>query len=144
MANSLQSFDQVIDLLTRFFAQQEADALQSAEFSELSMKQIVYLETIAALERPTFSDLARRLEVSKPSVTAIVDKLVQKGYVERVQSAEDKRAYHILLTAKGASLSEIHHQIHQHIARHFSEALTAAELDQLAGLLHKVIRHLAP
>jgi DNA-binding MarR family transcriptional regulator len=138
--NDLQSFDQLIGLITRYIAQQESNHLQSGDLSELSMKQIVYLETIAQLGAPTFGDLSRQLGISKPSVTAIVNKLIQKGYLERVQSEADRRTYHIHLTAKGQDLSAAHHRVHAMIAQQFSEALTEAELDQLAGLLQKIAR----
>jgi len=43
------------------------------------MKQILYLDTIAGLGKPTSSELAKRFEISKPSMTALVGKLIQKG-----------------------------------------------------------------
>ncbi len=91
------------------------------------MKQLVYLDTIARLDHPTFSDLARNLRVSKPSVTAIVGKLLQKGYVEKVRSAEDRRAFYVLMTEKGQALSRLHDNIHRRIAEHFTQALDENE-----------------
>ena len=71
------AFDQLIAILTRSFAELESQALSESELGELSMKQLVYLDMIASLDRPTFSDLARSLGVSKPSVTAIVSRFMQ-------------------------------------------------------------------
>ena len=104
------------------------------------MKQLVYLDTIAGLDHPTFSDLAKRMAVSKPSVTAIVGKLMQKGYVEKVQSAEDRRSFHLLLTEKGQALSQMHANIHRRIAEHFTRALDEHELRQFAQLLKKALK----
>jgi DNA-binding MarR family transcriptional regulator len=104
------------------------------------MKQLVYLDTIASLDHPTFSDLAKHMQVSKPSVTAIVGKLVQKGYVEKVQSAEDRRAFHVPLTDKGKTLSQMHENIHRRIAEHFTHALDDHELHQFARLLNKALK----
>ena len=92
------------------------------------------------MDHPTFSDLAKSLEVSKPSVTAIVGKLVQKGYVEKVQSVEDRRAFYVLLTDKGKALSLLHDNIHQRIAEHFTRALDEHELHQFARLLSKALK----
>jgi DNA-binding MarR family transcriptional regulator len=133
------SFDHIVAILTRTFAQLETRALQESELSNLTMKQIVYLDTIARLQSPTFSDLAKQLGVSKPSVTVIVHKLVKKGYVEKVQSTEDKRSFHILLTTKGRELAAIHDNLHQKIAHHFTSVLNEAELRQLGHLLHKAL-----
>ncbi len=134
------SFDQIVAILTRTFAELETRALQESELADLSMKQIVYLDTIARMQSPTFSDLAKQLDVSKPSVTAIVHKLVQRGYVQKVQSMEDKRTFHILMTEKGRTLAAIHDNLHQKIAQHFTAVLNEAELGQLGRLLHKALK----
>jgi DNA-binding MarR family transcriptional regulator len=134
------AFDQLIAILTRSFAELESQALNESELAELSMKQLVYLDTIARLDHPTFSDLARSLGVSKPSVTAIVSKLMHKGYVEKVQSAEDHRTFHVLLTDKGKALNQMHDHIHRRIAEHFTHALDENELHQFARLLNKALK----
>lgn len=50
------------------------------------------------------SSLAKKLAVSAPSVTAVVDGLVQRGAVERGHSAEDRRRVPLALTPVGADL----------------------------------------
>ena len=134
------AFEQLIAILTRSFSELESQALNESELAELSMKQLIYLDTVARLDHPTFSDLAKSLGVSKPSVTAIVGKLIQKGYVEKVQSAEDRRAFYVLLTDKGKALSQLHDNVHRRIAEHFTHALDEDELHQLARLLSKALK----
>jgi DNA-binding MarR family transcriptional regulator len=48
--------------------------------------------------------LARKLTVSPPSVTTVVDGLVQRGAVERTSSAEDRRRVFLTLTDVGREL----------------------------------------
>lgn len=55
-------------------------------------------------ERAT--ELAAWLEVSPPSLTALVDGLVHKGLVERVASEEDRRCVRHVLTPGGAASLE--------------------------------------
>jgi long-chain acyl-CoA synthetase len=50
------------------------------------------------------SVLARRLAVSPPSVTAVVDGLVGRGLVERRPDPEDRRRLTLLLTKEGTKL----------------------------------------
>jgi long-chain acyl-CoA synthetase len=50
------------------------------------------------------SVLARRLAVSPPSVTAVVDGLVGRGLVERQPDPEDRRRLTLLLTREGTKL----------------------------------------
>jgi long-chain acyl-CoA synthetase len=50
------------------------------------------------------SSLAQKLAVSAPSVTSVVDGLVQRGAVERAHSAEDRRRIALALTSDGRHL----------------------------------------
>jgi long-chain acyl-CoA synthetase len=47
------------------------------------------------------SALATRLDVSRPSITALVDGLVKRGLVERRNGVDDRRRVDHLLTAEG-------------------------------------------
>src|SRR5437764_9770851 len=47
------------------------------------------------------SQLAERLAVAKPTITAVVDGLVERGYVKRSADCDDRRATKITLTAPG-------------------------------------------
>ena len=69
------------------------------------------------------SVLARRLAVSPPTITAVVDGLVARGLVERQADPEDRRRLTLLLTREGK--------------RVLAAADTAAEarLDEIAGFL---------
>jgi long-chain acyl-CoA synthetase len=50
------------------------------------------------------SSLAQKLAVSAPSVTSVVDGLVQRGAVDRAHSVEDRRRIALALTADGRDL----------------------------------------
>ena len=51
--------------------------------------------------------LAELLQVSKPMITAHITSLVNKGYIMKQPSTEDKRAYYILPTQRGVELVEV-------------------------------------
>ena len=48
--------------------------------------------------------LAKALKVSKPMITAHLTSLINKGYITKQPSPEDKRAYYILPTEKAYAL----------------------------------------
>ena len=85
------NLEKAIDTASAILAEMEERAFEDARFSELSVRQMLYLNTIIRMGHPTFSDLARELKVSKPSVTANVSTLIRKGYVRKVQDHEDLR-----------------------------------------------------
>jgi DNA-binding MarR family transcriptional regulator len=137
--NDKEILKQAINLISRLMGEMEAEAFEQEGFSNLSMRQLLYLETIAQMERPTFSELADQLDVTKPSVTALVKKLMKMGYVKKVQSQEDLRVYHIVLTAKGEQFTEMHDQTHRLLAERLTQNLNEQEIHHMAVMLKKVI-----
>ena len=69
------------------------------------------------------SVLARRLAVSPPSVTAVVDGLVARGLVERQADPEDRRRLTLLLTREGKRVLAA------------ADIAAEARLDEIAGYL---------
>ena len=59
---------------------------------------------LGALHEGVSSKLAERLAVRPPSVTAVVDGLVQRGLVERRHGAQDRRRVEHVLTPEGSAL----------------------------------------
>ena len=88
--NTHQILEQAIAMISRMMGELEAEAFEQEGFSDLSMRQMIYLDAITQLKRPTFSELADKLAITKPSVTAIVKKLTEMGYVKKVQSNVEK------------------------------------------------------
>jgi len=137
--NTLISLEQTIALVTQLIAEMEASAFQRDGFAELSMRQVAYLETIARLEHPSFGELAEALGITRPSVTALVGKLMRTGYVQKVQDGEDRRSFHILLTQKGRQFTQIHQKMHQRVVQALIARLDEQEIEQLAALLNKAV-----
>lgn len=52
----------------------------------------------------TMQELAKKIHRTKPTVTVLIDKLVNQGYVAKEKSLEDNRVTFIRLTAKGWQL----------------------------------------
>lgn len=137
MKTNLESLEKVIATASQIMAEMEERAFEDDRFSELSMRQMLYLNTIIRMEHPTFSDLARELKVSKPSVTTNVGTLIRKGYVAKVQDHEDLRSFHIVTTQKALDFDDLHQNVHKNLAQHLAAQLNPAEITQLASLLAK-------
>jgi DNA-binding MarR family transcriptional regulator len=139
MYNIIEPLEKVIESASNLLTEMEENAFRDERFSELSMRQMLYLNTIIRLGHPTFSDLARELSVSKPSVTANVSLLIRKGYVLKVQDPEDLRSFHIILTPKAKEYDELHQNIHRNIALILASRLDAEEVEQLSRILSKAL-----
>jgi long-chain acyl-CoA synthetase len=72
-------------------------ALATAELSTAQYRALVQLGEGAEAA----SSLAAKLAVSRPSATAVVEGLVQRGLVDRRHSADDRRRVSVTLTEAG-------------------------------------------
>ena len=58
------------------------------------------METIQALGCPTINEFASFMRISPPNAAYKINSLIRKGYVQKIQSAHDKREYHLQVTQK--------------------------------------------
>jgi len=68
--------------------------------TDLTLPQYRLLAMVATGDRQA-SQLAGRLALSKPTITAVVDGLVERGLLARSEVAGDRRAVHLSLTGAG-------------------------------------------
>ncbi|SEP41059.1 MarR family winged helix-turn-helix transcriptional regulator [Propionispora vibrioides] len=115
------------------------EANSEPELPNLTIKQYYYLDNIYRINNPTYSEIAEKLKVTKPAVTSIVNKLIKIGYLERVQSATDRRVYYIMVNNRGKKLIEINDGATDAYAKYVEECLTEDELKTHIDILRKVI-----
>jgi Transcriptional regulators len=75
----------------------------------------------------SMSHLAEALDVSLPSATGLVDRMVERGLVQRLRDDSDRRIVHVELTDAGRGIvDELEVVRGQHLGR-LVEAMTPAE-----------------
>lgn len=73
---------------------------------DLTLAQYRVLALVAAGDERA-SRLALRLAVGKPTVTAVVDGLVERGHLERQAVPDDRRATRLVLTVSGRGALDV-------------------------------------
>lgn len=68
-----------------------AEACQKGGFDELSVAQLQAVKAVRCEKEVTISRMAELLEVSAPSASVMVDRLVEKGILVRERSRKDRR-----------------------------------------------------
>lgn len=131
---------QLVDVITRFIGDAEVELVKKIEEAGLTLKLLSYMETVARMKNPALGELADELALSKPSVTAIVEKLSALGYVERVRSDEDRRSAHVHVSKKGMKILAMHDDAHRAIAGLFEETLEKPDLDRLVEILNRAVK----
>jgi DNA-binding MarR family transcriptional regulator len=108
---------------------------RAAAVRDLTLAQFRILALIAAGdERSTL--LAERLAVAKPTITAVVDGLVERGFVAREAVVGDRRSIRVVLTPAGvAALRAAEEEMAETLGRIFEHARERdALLDALLDL----------
>jgi len=128
----------LIEIITKLIGDLEAEFIKKYQEEGFTARQIVYIDTINMLGNPNLGEIAKALKLSRPSVTAIVDKLASKGYIEKSQSDEDRRSFHVHLSAKGKNLVKMHGETHNKIADMLQNNLDSKDLKTLVRILNKI------
>ncbi|WP_426890731.1 MarR family winged helix-turn-helix transcriptional regulator [Rossellomorea aquimaris] len=85
------------------------------------------------------SEISKRMEVSASHITSITDTLVEKGYITRMRSNEDRRVVELALTPQGeAMLSQCEEKKTQYFQELFVK-FDKEEINHLIELFEKLL-----
>jgi DNA-binding MarR family transcriptional regulator len=133
------SLVELIEIITKLIGDWELEFYKEYEKEGVTSRQMEYIDVIDRLENPNFGEIAKALNLSKPSVTAIVEKLSAMGYLKKFQSDEDRRSFHVHLSAKGKKIAQMHNETHKRIANLFENNMDSKDLKTLVTLLNKIV-----
>lgn len=131
--------EEIISKMSAYMGRIEEDAKEQYNFKELTLTQMHYLEMISELVNPNLTELATAMKLTKPTITVLVDKLIEKELVCKVQSDADKRNTHLHLTEKGKLINQMHEYAHRRMAEDIEKKITHEEASQLTILLEKIM-----
>lgn len=106
----------------------------------LTRLDIRVLGTASLGEPWTMGALARDTGLSVSGLTAVVNRLVARGYLERRRSDQDRRIVWVELTARGRQLREQARRHRQRIAEALLAPLGEREQRQFLALMQKIAR----
>jgi DNA-binding MarR family transcriptional regulator len=131
--------DRVPFLLFRASARSLALANEMLATLALNARQAGILTMVTEREPMTQKDLGDALGIDRTTMVALLDDLEEKGYATRQRHPHDRRAFLVHPTEAGrqtqaAAVRVLDQQQHQFLA-----PLTAAEREQLAALLKRLL-----
>ena len=135
----MENLVDIVSKLSTLFGQSEETARDKFRLLNLTHTQMHYLESISMLHNPNITELARFLKLSKPTVKVAVDKLIEKGFLYKIRSDEDRRSAHLHLTDKGDLVNRMHEYSHTLIAESLNTKLSSEEQAILVRLLSRVL-----
>ncbi|MGL4370052.1 MAG: MarR family winged helix-turn-helix transcriptional regulator [Spirochaetota bacterium] len=131
-----------LSLISRI--KKESDALIVRELEKNGIEGIVpshggILNFLYQNQTPmTMKEVADAIHKTQPTVTVLVNKLVDLGYAERIKSTEDGRICRIALTEKGTLFQKVFIGVSDALNKKVHQSLTDKEADMLESLLAKI------
>ncbi|MGD2124666.1 MAG: MarR family transcriptional regulator [Desulfobacteraceae bacterium] len=114
--------EKIVILIRRYVRLRALYTKELAKNYGLSVPQLLCLQCLYENGNMSMSEIAENIMVNMSTVTGIVDRLEQKGFLKRLRVSTDRRVITIALTEKGKSLAEnsppaVHHKIIQAVKK---------------------------
>lgn len=126
-----------ITLFNNVLKMEEA-VLKQSEIQNLSITEIHTLEAIGLGMPKTMSHVAATLKISVSTLTAAINKLVAKGYVNRFRVPEDRRMVKLELTEAGVQAVREHEAFHLAMIRDALSQVSTREAEKFIQYLDYV------
>jgi MarR family transcriptional regulator, organic hydroperoxide resistance regulator len=117
--------------------------LAKYELSEISPAQGRILFVLWQKDGISIQELAKRTSLGKSTLTSMLDRLEQAGFVKRVPSKEDRRTILIKLTEKDCECRDLYAKITKEKKELFYRGFTAKEIDAFEGYLRRIFDNLS-
>jgi Transcriptional regulators len=118
------------------------ETLSDSEISSFNMNDYYYLTEIYNLGRPKLGELADKLNLTKPAISALVKRLEKNNLITKDQSNEDKRIYYLNLTDKGRNIIEGDNKSYLKLSKVLHSLLTKEQIKEVDTLLEKIVETL--
>lgn len=132
--------DDIVGLAQRVFTQLQ---LELGDFSEawprVTMQQLRVMLILYREGATRVSVLARRLDVSTPTVTGILDRLVRQGLTYRADDPRDRRVVLNALTDEGVGAIELIQSINADRLRGALDRLDPSQQRMIADALGSLV-----
>jgi DNA-binding MarR family transcriptional regulator len=138
---NVSNLKETITYLSDLFEKVLEEVLDLSDFSDLTQQQFHYMQVIIKMKNPTLTELSRELNLTKPTVTVLVDKLAEKGYVTRIKSDEDRRVMYLHIDRKGIRFNNMLENAHEIMAEKIISGLSRREAAILNELLSKIVNN---
>ncbi len=91
----------------------------------------------------SIQELAKKTSLGKSTLTSMLDRLEEAGFVKRVPSKEDRRTILIKLTEKDKECRDLYTKITKEKTRLFYKGFTTREIDAFERYLERIFANLA-
>ncbi|MNI80167.1 Multiple antibiotic resistance protein MarR [compost metagenome] len=107
------------------------------------LKDIYNIEELKGdIEELTPLEIGRRLNLDKATLSGVINRLINKEWIEKIKNPKDKRSFYLLLTQKALYNMEELEQINNETIKKAAEGLSSQEIKLLEKYLETFIKNL--
>ncbi|HIY62825.1 MAG TPA: MarR family winged helix-turn-helix transcriptional regulator [Candidatus Mediterraneibacter stercoripullorum] len=135
----MDAYETINDVLVNLFNEilkLEEEAIITEEFKDITNNDMHIIEAIGLSGKNTMSAVAKKLGITAGSLTTAVNSLVNKKYVVRRRSDDDRRVVFIGLTPKGVRAYDHHKDYHRQMTEAVISNLNEEEIPVLLKTLN--------
>lgn len=130
--------EQVITELRRIMRATQMSAKKLARQSGMTTSQLIVLQILQTYGEMTARQIAQSMNLTQATVTSLLDRLQERGWVTRERGREDRRRVHVRLTKIGQRrLERAPESLQQHFVTQFA-ALQPWEQSWIVAALQRV------
>ncbi|MDD7282110.1 MarR family winged helix-turn-helix transcriptional regulator [Floccifex sp.] len=130
-----------INMISRNLKNKVDEKLKEIDLTK-SQSDILHYLSLHEHEYVVQKDLEKAFQISNPTVTGLLNRLEQKGYIKRISNPNDKRAKQIILQDKARDvLSMVENQIEEN-ENILLKGFTKQEADDFLKYINKALNNL--
>ncbi len=88
------------------------------------------------------SELARKTSLEKSTLTSMLDRLEESGFVKRVNSPQDRRKVLIKRTEKDKAWQKTYVRVSEEMTKLFYDGFAGSEIDEFEQYLRRILNNL--
>ena len=119
----------------------EEQAIRTGAYRDLTVNDMHVIEAIGTEDARNMTSVAKSLSVTTGTLTISVNSIVNKSYVQRVRSEEDRRVVLVSLTEKGKQAFAHHKNFHDKMIEAVIDGLNPEEGEVLRKSLGNLMEY---
>ena len=136
--NNVRRLNKILSTLFNNVLKVEEAVMKKSRLHNLSVTEIHTLEAIGYGEVKTMTHVADALKINVSTLTAAVNKLVSKGYVNRFRIPEDRRIVMVELSETGNRAVREHEAFHLVMVKDILSQVSSEETEKFIESLDNV------
>jgi len=133
MSENVQKLLELMDLVGQKIHERVCDMGEMAE--KMTLAQLKLLKLVGGKKRLSMADIAKDLGIAPASATSLVDRLVQQGWLARINDKDDRRKVYIEFAEERKTEWVEHQQSQMKRMAEFLSVLSEEESEKFISIL---------